>query len=133
MAVVVEGYTEVMRAFARAERDTRLGVRRTFREAAEPVKKSAEELALSEVHRMPYSPKWAKMRIGVTRREVYVAPRQRGIKGRGDDPRRRPNLAVIMGPRVFQAALDRHRAQIVHMVEHTLDVICENFNAGGHL
>ncbi len=43
----LEGLRQMHAAFSKAERDTRLGVRRTLRKVAEPVQRTAEQLAAS--------------------------------------------------------------------------------------
>ena len=130
-AVALRGQRELLAALAHADRETRLGVRADLRHIAEPVARDWEALALTQISGMQRSPKWAKTRIGVTRRLVYVAPRQKGVRGRG--PRRRPNLAPLLLTRAMEPALERHRLQIERELEHTLDVIADDFNRGGHL
>jgi hypothetical protein len=130
-AVIVEGERELFRAFAHADREARLGLRRTFREVAEPVRADAEELALQTIRNMPKSPKWAKMRTGVTQKLVYVAPRQKGTRGRGRG--RRPNLADLLMGRAMEPALRRHEPEIEARVERALDVVADGFNHGGAL
>jgi hypothetical protein len=129
--VVVRGQRELSRAFAKADRDIRLEWRRRLRAVAEPVRRDVEELALTRIRNMPKSPKWARMRTGVTQRLVYVAPRQRGTHGRG--PRRRSNLADLLMDRAMQPALNHHRADIERAVDRLLDEIADDFNRGGHL
>lgn len=128
---VVYGYGELITAFGRAGREAKLGVQRTMREIAEPVRRSAEGLALEKVRRMPLSPAWGKMRVGQTPRLVYVVPVKRGVKGRGDDPKRRPNLAVLMNERALEPALIQHEPEILHALERALNEITAEFNAGG--
>jgi hypothetical protein len=130
-AVLVRGERELSRAFAKADRDTRLRWRRTLRELAEPVRSDAEQLALQTIRNMASSPKWARMRTGVTQKMVYVAPRQRGVRGRG--PKRRGNLADLLMDRAMQPALDRHRGDVERAVELLFDRIADDFNRGGTL
>jgi hypothetical protein len=130
-AVVVRGQRDLSRAFAKADRDTRLAWRRTLRQLAEPVRSDAEQLALQTIRNMPKSPKWARMRTGVTQKLVYVAPRQKGTRGRGRG--RRPNLADLLMDRAMQPALDRHRGDVERAVELLFDRIADDFNRGGRL
>ncbi|TMQ03786.1 MAG: hypothetical protein E6J91_45795 [Deltaproteobacteria bacterium] len=130
-AVVVRGQRELSRAFAKADRETRLEWRRTLRQLAEPVRSDAEQLALQTIRNMPKSPKWARMRTGVTQKLVYVAPRQKGTRGRGRG--RRPNLADLLMDRAMQPALDRHRGDVERAVELLFDGIADDFNRGGRL
>jgi hypothetical protein len=68
------------------------------------------------------------MRIGVTRTLVYVAPRQRGVRGQG--PKRRPNLADLMMSRAMEPALERHAGELEANVERMLDRVADQFNHG---
>jgi hypothetical protein len=130
MPIVLRGQHELLASLTHADRALRLGVRRGLRQAAEPVQRSAEELALEKIRRMPRSPKWARMRVGVTRDFVYVAPRQRGAKGRGHQSARRPNLADLLMDRAMQPALDQHIDEVEARLEELLDRISDEFNHG---
>jgi hypothetical protein len=130
-AVLVEGQADLFRALAKADRESRLFVRREFRSIAKPVADDAEQLALARIRNMPLSPKWAKQRIGVTRRLVYVAPRQRGTRGRGRG--RRPNLAELLLSRAMNPALHMNEGRIRRSVERAFDDITDHFNQGGRL
>jgi hypothetical protein len=127
-AVVVKGMAEFQRALAHADRSSRLGVRRELRDIARPIANDAQQLALGTITGMAASPKWAGMRIGVTRKLVYVAPRQKGARGKG--PRARPNLADLMMSRAMEPALERHRGELETNVERMLDRVADGFNHG---
>lgn len=124
--VSVKGLAELNRALRRTDRDMRLGVRSELREVAEPVRSQAESLAGSEIRRI--GPAWQKMRVGITTNLVYVAPKQRGVRGRGSGGRRRPNLAPLLMDRAMQPALDRNAGQIERDLERTLDKIADTFS-----
>jgi hypothetical protein len=126
--VPIRGFAELYTALAKADRQTRLGLRAGLRDVAEPVRKDAETLAGSEIRRMPLSPKWSKMRVGVSRNLVYVAPRQRGVKTRGRQQLRRPNLADLLMDRAMQPALDRHENEIVGRFDEIVGRIVDDFN-----
>jgi len=128
-AVLVEGEQQLFRAFAKADRESRLFVRREFRAIAEPTRREAEALALSQIRNMPKSPKWAGMRTGVTQKLVYVAPRQKGARGRRAG--RRPNLADLLMGRAMEPALRRTEPGIERRVERAFDDIVDHFNHGG--
>jgi alkanesulfonate monooxygenase SsuD/methylene tetrahydromethanopterin reductase-like flavin-dependent oxidoreductase (luciferase family) len=130
-AVHVVGLRELQAAFAKAERDSRLYLRAALREVAAPVQREAESLAESQIRRMPRSPAWAGMRIGVTRKLVYVAPKKRGVKAKGGTGRSRPNLADLLKERAMEPALDRHEGDLVGRVDAALDRVADHFN-GGH-
>ena len=89
MAVVVRGYSGLMRAFAQAERDVKLGLRHGLRDVAQPIAGTAEELARSRITNI--GDQWPRMRVGVTQKVVYVAPRQRNKGGS-----KRRNLAGLL-------------------------------------
>jgi len=128
MTVVVYGLSDLQAAFKDADRQLRLGIRAELRQIAEPVAREAEQLALDSIRRMPRSPKWSKMRIGVTRNLVYVAPRQKGTHGRG--PRRRPNLADLLLDRAMEPALERNTPGIERHFDQLLDQVADGFNRG---
>ena len=122
--VRVEGLHELQAALAKADRETRLGVRGGLRKIAEPVQRGAEELARANITRI--GPRWSRMRVGITRDLVYVAPRERGTRGRSG--KHRPNLAPLLMDRAMQPALDQHTAEIEAGFEELLDRIADDFN-----
>lgn len=124
-AVTVKGLHELQAALAHAERDVRLGVRAELRSVARPIQQDAQRLAASEITGMARSPRWAGMRIGVTRNLVYVAPRQKGVRG---GPKRRPNLAGLMMARAMEPALEGNRESTVRAFEQMLDTVADTFN-----
>ena len=115
MALAVKGYTELARTFQHAPRDVNKAYREELRTIGEPTRLTAEELAVSSIRKIGHD--WSRMRTGITTRVTYVAPRERGAKGRGGS--RRPNLARLLMERAMQPALDRNRGQ----VEHDFDVM----------
>ena len=130
MPVIVKGLRDVNAAFAHTDREIRLGWRAGMRSVAEPVRRDAETLAGTEIRNMPASPRWARMRVGVTRQMVYVAPRQRGVKTTGRRQFARPNLAGLLMDRAMQPALDRHEHDITASFERLLDQVADGFNHG---
>ena len=131
MPVVVRGLREVNAAFAKTDRDIRLGWRASMRQVAEPVRRDAEQLAQDSIRNMPASPRWGRMRVGVTRNMVYVAPRQRGARARSAASARRPNLANLLMDRAMEPALERHAHEIEERFERLLDRAADDFNRGG--
>jgi hypothetical protein len=118
-------------AFQAAGKESWVAARTGAREVADPVRTESETLALQRIPRMPRSPRWARMRVGVTRTLVYVAPVKRGVKTRGLGGKRRPNLAPLLMDRAMQPALDHHAADLEQRVDHWLDQMADHFNAGG--
>lgn len=128
--LVVDGLADLQRALATAEKNVRLGVRNELRQVAEPIRRTAEVRSATEIRRMPWSPQWARMRTGVTRQSVYIAPRQRSRRRRGDDPFRRPNLARLMLSRAMEPALTQHAPMVEREFEQMLDRVADKFNRG---
>lgn len=124
----VEGLRELQRAFKHADKVLSTELRDGLKEAAEPVRQAAEELAVANITRIGVP--WSRMRVGVTQKTVYVAPRQRGTKGRGDDPRRRPNLFGLMMGRSLEPALDRNVGQVEARLERLLDTVGRAWETG---
>ncbi len=81
----------------------------------------AERLAVSGIRRIGIP--WSRMRVGVTAHSVYVAPRKRGLKTRGSDPRRRPNLAGLLMGESLLPALQQNESRVASQVGHLLDEV----------
>jgi hypothetical protein len=128
--VVVQGLRELNRAFANTDREIRLGWKADQRQIAEPIRQDAEQKAMSSIRRMPASPKWARMRTGVTRTMVYVAPRQRGARTAGRRQMRRPNLFDLLLERALIPAGEAHEHQTDIEVERLMDKVAAGFNHG---
>jgi hypothetical protein len=129
--VAVRGLRQLSAAFSKADRDVRLGWRHGLRDIAEPVRRDAEQLAVQEISHI--GRRWWRMRTGVTRRVVYVAPRQRGIKATGDRRRARPNLADLLMDKAMEPSLHAHEPEIENAVDRLLDRMANDFNRGGSL
>lgn len=128
MAVAVRGLRELNRTFRQAPRDVNRAYRNELRSVGEPVRLTAETLASSTIRRI--TPAWARMRTGVTTRLVYVAPRQRGVRGR-DQRRRRPNLGTLLMDRAMQPALEQHRGRIETDFDQMLDRLVTKWDHDG--
>ncbi len=113
--VRVEGLRELQRAFAVADKQISRDLRKSLRDAAEPVRSDAESRASSAIPRIGLP--WSRMRVGVTRHSVYVAPRERGVR-RGS--RRRPNLAGLLLERAMEPALEANHPRVLAAVEDLL-------------
>jgi hypothetical protein len=112
-AVIVIGLADIQRDLKRSGPLVAKAMRRGLKESAEPVSRTAEQLSLEKIRRMPKSPQWAETRIGVIQSGVYIVPKQRGVRpGNPFDPRRRgwnigpPNLITLMMGRSFEPALE---------------------------
>lgn len=129
MPVVVRGLRETTAAFSKAEKQTKALWRDGLRTVAEPVQLDAEGFARTRISRI--GPRWYRMRIGVTQKLVYVAPRERGLKTRGDDRRRRPKFGTLLMDRAMDPALERHESEIEGAFEQMLDRVADAFDQGG--
>lgn len=119
--VLVEGLASINRSLARSGPLVYKAMRLGLREAAEPIRQDAGRLSQTEISGMRRArstpPPWSVQRVGQTIHEVYIAPRQRGVKSRTDRSRRRPNLATIMLGRAYEPALERNAT----LVRSTVD------------
>lgn len=120
--LTVHGYTDLARAFKVAGKEARVELRVAMQSVAKPVKERAAVLASTEITRMRTSPQWGQMRTGVTQRSVYVAPKQRGTRGRGG-PRARKNLANLLMNKAMLPALEQTKALAGARLDRVLDEI----------
>lgn len=125
-AVTLRGLAELERLMAAAGPEAKRALNAELRSVAEPIRSDVERLAVAGIPRI--GPKWSRMRIGVTRKAVYVAPRQRGVKGRGDDPRRRPKFADLLLERAMDPALKRNEPLIQRRVDELFHRIANEWN-----
>lgn len=95
-----------------------------LRKVAEPIRADAESLAASRIPRIGL--RWPRMRVGVTQKLVYVAPRERGVRARGPDPRRRPKFADLMEQRAMDPALKKNE----HLIEGNVEALFEHIANG---
>ena len=120
-AVHIRGLAELDKAFAAASRTEQKELRVGLAEAAEPVGRSAESLARERISHIGDA--WSEMRIGVTRRLVYVAQKQRGRESRRNPNLRRPNLAELLLGRSMVPALELHAGEVQERLGHVLDTV----------
>lgn len=113
----VEGLRQLQSAFALSEHRIGPDLRKTLREVAEPVRQDAEELAAGRIANVGYE--WSRMRVGVTRQYVYVAPKKRGSRVAA---RKRKNLAPMLLGRALVPALDQNAELVERRVEEMLEV-----------
>jgi hypothetical protein len=127
VALAVEGYEDVLRGLKTADKSIRLGVRKEIRQAAEPVRATAEALAVARISGIDEGDSWSKMRVGVTQTSVYVVPRKRGLKV---GSRKRRNLAPLMQARAMEPALFYHQDEVFRHVQSLIDREADRFNRG---
>lgn len=104
----VEGLRDFQRALKVADAELSKEFRVRLRKVAEPVRADAERLALAGIPKIGIP--WSRMRVGVTQTTVYVAPKQRGSRGRTG--RHRPNLFDLLLGRSLDPALDMNEPRI---------------------
>lgn len=124
----LSGMRELLTATDHAGKAIKRDTRAELRSVAEPVRRDASALATSSIRRIGM--KWSGMRIGVTKRAVYVAPKQKGRASRANPAIRRPNLARLLMDRAMQPALDRNEANIVHGLERVIDEVGRDWGTG---
>jgi hypothetical protein len=124
--VVVRGLRELEILAAATGKTATKALNAELRLVAEPIRADAETFAASGIRRI--GPRWSKMRVGVTRKLVYVAPRQRGLKARGRDPRARPKFADLMEQRAMEPALRKNEANIEASIETLFEKISHDWN-----
>lgn len=121
-SIRVEGLRELQRDFKRISKDLDRGLTKELKAAAEPVKTEATTLALGRIRGLPRTPRWAGMRIGVSRAgSVYVVP---SARRRGGSPR--PNLGALL-LKQMDAAVDEKRDEVLRNMDDWLDKIGTNY------
>lgn len=116
----IEGLVELNRAFKAAGTDLKKELREQIREAGEPVASKAQVLAKANISHIGRSGWWL-MRVGATESTVYVAPKQRGHKGRSSLGR--PNLKPLLLDKAMIPALESEHNNIVESFNDMLGTI----------
>jgi hypothetical protein len=112
-----QGLRELARAFALADKSLQREFSKGLREAADPIRVEAQALASSQISNIGLP--WSRMRIGVTRSSVYVAPVERGTRTR----RKRPNLANRLLGEALLPALDHNIEETIERVDDVLHTV----------
>lgn len=119
-AVRVDGLDDLVRAFNAADRALKEDLRDALQEAAAPVRRDAQALAPPMVRNLSVGEPWARMRVGMSGRSmVYVAPVERGAKGRGNQRLRRPRFKPLL-LRPMERALAQNRAAVIRRLDGLL-------------
>src|SRR6185503_11679189 len=102
MTVQVKGLRETNRAFNKITGDLGGELRAGLEKAAEPVRTTAESLAVQRIRNLHLSPKWAEQKITVSQATALVKmfPVKRS-RGKGMKKRKRPNFADLMASRAM--------------------------------
>jgi hypothetical protein len=117
-AVRVTGLRELERAFGRADKEVRRDMKDALEEAAQPVRRDAQALAVGVTLRA--NDPWNRMRVGSYRSVAYVAPVERGTGN--STPATRAFADRLLG-RAMIPALERNVHQVERRVEHLLDEV----------
>jgi len=86
-----------------------------LKSAGEPVRRTAETLAVANISRVGIP--WSRMRLGITRHTVYVAPVERGVKSRTLRGRRRPGFKTKLLDEAMAPALVQQSDKVAQEVE----------------
>lgn len=115
--VAVSGLADLARDFRKMSKDIHQDLVFELEEAAGPVRKDAEQLALSEIRNLPPTPDYAEMRIGVVRSTftVYMVPAWKTTRRRP-----RPNLGGLLMGRAMDPALERNQGKVIDRVDDLL-------------
>ena len=111
----IRGAAEVEKAFLDVRREVLAEIRPALRGIAKGVARDAENKAEANISHI--GAKWSRMRIGVTVKTVYVAPKQRR---HGGSPRK--NLAPLLMNKAMQPALDENQDEIVRRLGEVVEV-----------
>lgn len=110
----MKGYRELSKTFKAMGKDVQKEVTKRLKEVGEPARRTAEQLAGENLSRLG---DWSQMRLGVTSKMVYIAPRQRSKRIAS----KRPKLAVELLTKAMFPAIDEHEAEIMSALDDTLD------------
>lgn len=122
----VHNLEKLNRFFALAGPQAKRDLNQKLRLLAEPMRSDAEQFARSGIRRI--GTRWPKMRVGVTRKLVYVAPKERGVKVRGATGAR-PALATLLEQRAMAPAERKNEAAVEKGVEEMFDALVKRWNA----
>lgn len=121
--VEFEGLASIQEGFALGGKEVKAELTGVLKGLAEPVRTTAEGLAIEKIRRMTME--WSRMRVGISTASVYVAPVARGVKKHGD-PRNRPNLFDLLLGRALEPALDQNIGGVVAGVEAWLGGVVDD-------
>ena len=122
-AVRVHGLKELTRDFQKISKTLSKEITKELKDAAEPVRTGAEQKALSSIRNMSATPRWAVMRIGVSRAQgsVYMVPQARRAGGSG-----RANLKGLLLDRAMDPALEENADKVKDNINDVLGHIFDD-------
>jgi hypothetical protein len=125
--VVIRGLSEFTRALAVANAQAADDFKHVLEDVAKPMALHATALEMRGIRRMSMA--WADNRVWVGTKAVAVAPRRRGVKARGPDPRRRPNLGRLIISRGYEPTAAQYAPRVRADIERALDRIAYSIEA----
>ncbi len=130
-AVIVTGLDDIQRKLAASGPAVNKAMSLGLRQGAEPVAKIAEVYSNTRISGMRRGnprtrPAWAVTRIGVTRHLVYIVPKERGRRFRGQASPWR-NLVPLMMTESFEPALEAGRPIVEERVLTLLGEVTRAF------
>lgn len=114
--VRVEGLRQLQSSLKNMGSEYATQFRVQLRGVGEAVRTLAEQKASSEISHI--GPDWFRMRLGVTTKVLYVAPRQRRHDG---SPR--PNLGGLLMEKALIPATAEKQGETLQKFEHLLDSV----------
>lgn len=119
--VRVDGLRELTRDFKKISKDLDKEVTNELKEAADPVKRDAQQKGLSQIRNL--TQRWSRMRIGVSKAKglVYMVPATKRSVGTP-----RPNLNPLLMDEAMWPAVEDNRDEVVKGLEEMIDKL------GGH-
>lgn len=117
--VRVENLRNVNRAFNAINAELGGDLSDGLERAAQPVKATAEALAVHRIHNLHRSPKWAEQKIAVSKATALVRmfPVKRSTKVAN---RKRPNFSGLMFGRAMEPALQQNTLKVTREVDQLL-------------
>jgi hypothetical protein len=128
MALAVRNFQALNQTFKHAPKETRLALRREYRTIAQPVQRMAESLAATRISHLAAGSPWARFRLGITQKLVYLAPRQNGVRGKGR--RRRSKFGGLLMSKAMEPALHLNEERVVRDFEELFDRLTRDWNRG---
>ncbi len=126
VGVTLVGSTELIATLDAAPDDWQRAWRHGLRFLAEPTRAAAEHNALTDIRRMEFSPDWAEMKTVVGITAAFIAPVQKGARGRGS--RQRPNLADLFRDRALGPAEEDNEKRFERDADRLLNKLIEKWN-----
>ncbi len=113
----VVGLRECQRALAQVDKQIAKQIRGELQAVGEVVKTDAERRAEANIRNL--GGPWGRMRIGVTRNIVYLAPKAHRKAGHSKERWARPNLRSLLADRAMVPAVEENQP----LVRQRLDMM----------